>query len=595
MKKAKNIWYYIKNYKTNSLFPRMLIFIFAILAIPLITLSTVFYNNLYHTIKEEMILENGAALKRAQNVTDSILNECDLLSSYIGNHDSAQFFTMDTFQGETLGDLTQFTKVLPLIYRYIDSVYVYSESNQLIFDNSTLYGIEKFADNGWLQQYHTLSDRRGCIIAREKKEIFPQLLTFIKPIYITDQKRGAVILNINSQALYSTVMAESEESGQELLLLDKDGQILLSKNSALFQTGIEATGISVDLLKKEKQQSDILEINGIKSVISFNEGSLFGFRYLSVLPMTNYEARRTQLNRQILLAALLLFFFGLLFAYIITLRTFKPLQKIIAFLDASDSEVRDEPENQNELLYIINRIEQHIEDKQKIREILEERVQTLKKSQYNMLQSQINPHFLYNTLETINWMAYDMAGAHNPVSKALVSLSGFFRNTLSSSGYLIPIETEIAYTRDYIKILELRYSDVFEVVWNVDQEILSCTTIKICLQPIIENAVYHGLKPKDERGKILITGKIKNDDVVFTVSDNGVGMEKDAVEKLNQQLRREDYQESPHIGLTNVNQRIKIIFGKEYGIQLTSRPGLGTSITVTFPTIPWKSDFSDSN
>ena len=216
-------------------------------------------------------------------------------------------------------------------------------------------------------------------------------------------------------------------------------------------------------------------------------------------------------------------------------------------------------------------------------EILEERMKLLRKSQYDMLQTQINPHFLYNTLETINWMAYNMSNSENPVSKSLINLASFFRNTLTS-GYFVSIENEIKYTKEYVNILVLRYGDLFDIEWDIDESILSYTIIKICLQPIIENAVYHGIKQKNDKGLIKIKGLCDDNNIILIVSDDGVGIEKDALDELNKTLSETSFtNEKSHIGLSNVNQRIKIIFGDSYGIHVESTVGVGTDVYVTIP------------
>lgn len=590
MQNAKNIWYYIKNYKLNSLFLRTLLLIFVLIAIPFASLSAVFYTNIIHTIHDEIKLENSSMLDSAKNITDSLINECDMLSSYIANADTVQYFMLDGFQSETLGELTRFTKTLPLIYKYIDSVYIYSEYNHSIFLGETETALDALEDNGWLEDYKAIDNRAGSIVAREKKEIYPQLITIIKPIYIADEKRGAVVMNIDSRTLYRSVMSDKQKNGQEIFLLSDKNQILLSKKTEYFKTPPESLGPQAEAIMKQAEKSKIYNINDEKCVISIGSSDRFeNFTYISILPMTSYENKISQMNYQIFLIMLALFVLGFLLAYIIAVKSYTPLREIITFLDkTTPGEVAEG--NKNELLYIMHSIERHIEDKQKMHEILEERMQILKQSQYAMLQSQINPHFLYNTLETINWMAYDLSDSENPVSEALLKLANFFRNTQSTSGYLVPIETEIKYTKDYLNILELRYNDLFDVMWDIDESILSFTVIKICLQPIIENAIYHGLKPKGESGLLTITGKRDRENIIFTVSDDGVGMTETELHDLNTRLHEDVYLENQHIGLINVNRRIKIIFGNAYGIDISSQTGTGTTVSVTLPAIPWEND-----
>ncbi len=314
------------------------------------------------------------------------------------------------------------------------------------------------------------------------------------------------------------------------------------------------------------------------------ESRVSSYRYISAYPLTLYEQRLSAMRAQILVSLILLLIVVFILAYVASAKSYTPLHEIISFLDSSSAAADNiSNEDKNELMYIINSIRLHIEDKTKMEEILEERMKLLRKAQYDMLQTQINPHFLYNTLETINWMAYNLSNSENPVSKSLITLASFFRNTLSS-GYFVSIEDEIKYTNEYINILALRYGDLFDIEWDIDDTILPCTIIKICLQPIIENAVYHGLKPKNDKGLIKISGQCDGKNTIITISDNGVGMDSDKLYELNRRLQDNAYNdEKSHIGLVNVNQRIKIIFGDDYGITVESQEGVGTDVYITIP------------
>jgi two-component system sensor histidine kinase YesM len=209
----------------------------------------------------------------------------------------------------------------------------------------------------------------------------------------------------------------------------------------------------------------------------------------------------------------------------------------------------------------------------------------LEQSQFAMLQSQINPHFLYNTLETINWMAFDLSKSENKVSKAVNSLARLFRNNVYMGDYIISIEQEIENTINYLDILALRYGDVFESKWEIDEKVKQYFIIKICLQPIIENAVYHGIKPKGKGGLLKIQVISSEQEIVLTVSDNGVGMDSVLVSEINQKLNDRSSLSEDHIGIYNVNQRIKIVFGNEYGVSIESRKNIGTSVKIRIPLV----------
>ena len=586
MKRIKNNWFYIKNFKMNRLFWRTFIIISLLLIVPFVSLSAIFYSTTFKTMRNEIAAENSSMLNSAVNIIDDTLIECDTMSSYIAINESAQLFMLNGNNSDSFSSLTRLAKTLPIIYKYIDSIYIYSERLDSVITNEISTSSDSFDDMNWLEGYKSIDSPKGVVLPRNKNDVYPSLITIIKPVYVADEKMGAVIMNINSQTLYHSMLSNKYYNhGQDFYLIDSQNRIILSKEVSNFGKQITDIGFT-DNFSALKKNSGTHIINGENYAVLCANSGIKHYTYISAASMKTYEQRLSKTRLQLLLISLSLLLFGFALAYFASAKSYAPISEIISFLGSSNPAEVMHIDNENELMYIINSIKLHIDDKIKMKEILEERMKMLKKAQYDMLQTQINPHFLYNTLETINWMAYDLAGSENPVSTALVNLAGFFRNTLSSSGYLISIDEEIHYTKDYINILNLRYGDLFEVKWDINTSILSFSIIKICLQPIIENAVYHGIKPKGGNGLITVSAQKVDDNIVFTVSDNGIGMKPDIVSALNEGFNEKIYvNDSPHIGLENVNRRIKILFGEDYGLFAKSDEGTGTQVFITIPIV----------
>lgn len=204
---------------------------------------------------------------------------------------------------------------------------------------------------------------------------------------------------------------------------------------------------------------------------------------------------------------------------------------------------------------------------------------TLRKTELKALQAQINPHFLYNTLDSIQWMCE--RGKNEDAILMVSSLAQLFRISISKGYELIPIEKEIQHAKNYLVIQSYRYKEQFTYTFDVDAEVLPYFTHKITLQPIIENALYHGISGNVDEGKIIITAKKIEDDILFTISDNGVGMTPIQV----QEILCKELTDSKGIGVKNVNDRIKIYFGEQYGIEVHSELDIGTTITIRIPAI----------
>ena len=583
MNKIKNIWFNIRHFKFNSIFLRTFLFITALTVIPFIVLSIMFYSNTLKNIREEITLENSYIFDNSVNIIDRTLMEVDTLSSSLASNESTQLYTINNVSTDSFKTISRLAKTLPIIYRYIDSIYIYSEpTDTVIMDNNSI-PLSDLSDTDWISAYHTVTSPKGTIIPRSKNNVYPQLITIIKPIYVADEKKGAIIMNINAQSIYNSMLYQQYKDGRLFFLVNADNKIIISSELSYFNTYPDNIGLNTLTIESNPKNS-VYEINDKNYVVLSGDSSISDYKYISAYPLELYEHKLSTMKLQIIGILLLLMIIIFILAHVASVRSYSPLNEIISFLDNSQPPADSiEEEDKNELMYIINSIQTHINDKTKMAEILEERMKLLRKSQYDMLQTQINPHFLYNTLETINWMAYNMSNSENPVSKSLINLASFFRNTLTS-GYFVSIENEIKYTKEYVNILALRYGDLFDIEWDIDESILSYTIIKICLQPIIENAVYHGIKQKNDKGLIKIKGLCDDNNIILIVSDDGVGIEKDALDELNKTLSETSFtNEKSHIGLSNVNQRIKIIFGDSYGIHVESTVGVGTDVYVTIP------------
>lgn len=583
MNKIKNIWFNIRHFKFNSIFLRTFLFITALTVIPFIVLSIMFYSNTLKNIREEITLENSYIFDNSVNIIDRTLMEVDTLSSSLASNESTQLYTINNVSTDSFKTISRLAKTLPIIYRYIDSIYIYSEqTDTVIMDNNSI-PLSDLSDTDWINAYRAVTSPKGTIIPRSKNNVYPQLITIIKPIYVADEKKGAIIMNINAQSIYNSMLYQQYKDGRLFFLVNADNKIIISSELSYFNTYPDDIGLNTLTIESNPKNS-VYEINDKNYVVLSGDSTISDYKYISAYPLELYEHKLSTMKLQIIGILLLLMIIIFILAYVASVRSYSPLNEIISFLDNSQPPADSiEEEDKNELMYIINSIQTHINDKTKMAEILEERMKLLRKSQYDMLQTQINPHFLYNTLETINWMAYNMSNSENPVSKSLINLASFFRNTLTS-GYFVSIENEIKYTKEYINILALRYGDLFDIEWDIGESILSYTIIKICLQPIIENAVYHGIKQKNDKGLIKIKGLCDDNNIILIVSDDGVGIEKDALDELNKTLSETSFtNEKSHIGLSNVNQRIKIIFGDSYGIHVESTVGVGTDVYVTIP------------
>ncbi|WP_242845513.1 sensor histidine kinase [Butyrivibrio sp. WCE2006] len=218
-----------------------------------------------------------------------------------------------------------------------------------------------------------------------------------------------------------------------------------------------------------------------------------------------------------------------------------------------------------------------------IEEQVKQEQKQLRKAEFELLQAQINPHFLYNTLDAIVWSAE--AGNQKQVVSMVGSLSEFFRSSLNKGKEIVTIREDLQHVRSYLEIQQIRYQDILTYEINVPEEIYKYTIPKITIQPVVENALYHGIKNKRGGGKIIVTGGELDDCVQITVKDDGIGMSEERLNEIRKSLKLDKPESDTIYGLYNINQRIKLSFGDEYGIGIDSTEGVGTVTNIRLPKI----------
>ncbi|ETP71561.1 putative signal transduction protein [Lachnospiraceae bacterium JC7] len=237
--------------------------------------------------------------------------------------------------------------------------------------------------------------------------------------------------------------------------------------------------------------------------------------------------------------------------------------------------------SRDEISVLGERINEMAESLEKMMQKIRDDEKKMRHAELRLLQEQINPHFLYNTMDTIIWL---IEGRKlDEAEDMLVSLSNFFRLVLSHGHEYISIQEEEQHIRSYLEIQKFRYHDILEYEISMDPGLYEYRILKMTLQPLVENALYHGIKNKRELGMIRITGQLRDEDILFRVTDDGIGMDEATLEKLRIAITKPCKDTDSGFGMANVNERIRMNFGPEYGLTLDSSPGGGTMVTVRIP------------
>jgi two-component system sensor histidine kinase YesM len=581
----RGLWQLISSYKFNSVFIRNLFLILILTIIPLMILSYVVYYQMNQAVKEEVSSSSQSSLIRTADIVDTLLRDSNRLAAQLSLQEDVQMFLLSSnVLGTRAARIENLIKMYSNSFDYIDSIYIYSEMNRSMIARQYYGNVALFQERTWYEHYDRIETNNMFIQPRKYNNRFPYYLSLYHPVYLANQyKLGVVVININLQGFRDFIGRTNNDIFNDLYIIDNnDHTIVYNEDLDKFQMNFNE--LFTDITLPSKNNSNIQDMMDEQFIISKSDLHSQDWSIVSFQPLTAYNQKMEGIWIFIKIFFTISIFLAISISFVITVRTYKPIKNIMTALHEPEKWKEEKNKSlNNELYYINNSIVDHMDSKLQLEKELNKRLSHLNQAQTLALQAQVSPHFLSNTLESMKWMAMQLTGGENDISKMALALSRLLRLTLGSGSQVIPISLEIELNRRYIEIMQTRFKDTFQVSWDVDNSLLEYQTVQLTLQPLIENAIQHGVRPKNKQGTILIKIKDKGSDIYLEVLDDGVGMDEVKIENLNNQLEQMFSVEGKHVGLRNVNQRIKLIFGDKYGLNITSKINEGTSVIVNIP------------
>ena len=396
---------------------------------------------------------------------------------------------------------------------------------------------------------------------------------------------GVLLVDMDYSSI-SRMMKQINEStnGQYFYLCDSNGEIIYHMR----QTQI-SDGISQESSKNAAKYKDGVydeTFQGERRKIIVNTISYTGWKLVGVIPHSAFTHGMINMQYFIITLMLLMAMMLILINRIVSVRISRPILNL-------NNSVMEYEAGKKPKIYIggspeIRHLGCSIQNSYEQIDILMKKIvmeqNERRKSELDALQSQINPHFLYNTLESITWM---VEGEKNDEAVYMISqLAKLFRISLSKGRTVITVNEELQHAKSYINIQKVRYKNTFSVKYEVEPEVYDYCTVKLILQPILENAINYGVSSMDDCGEITVSGKLENGEIILAVEDNGIGMTEEEAEFILTDSNR-IHKKGSGVGLVNVNNRIQILFGKEYGLRVESEPDEGTTVFVRIPAVPY--------
>jgi Predicted signal transduction protein with a C-terminal ATPase domain len=394
------------------------------------------------------------------------------------------------------------------------------------------------------------------------------------------KKIGYLVINIKENSLSDIYSKTTLKKNGELYIINNDGSIVSHESKAMLGQK-QNTGYLDKILSGSSQNEFFTtEIDKRNYYIAFHPISGTTFKIISIVPAIEYEKEIITLRNAIMVIAFICWFFAVIISFYMSSSISRPIHKLYTMMNKvgkGDFNVTSTYESKDEIgvlnLHFNNMVRQI---NKLIQDVYQE--QLLKqKEEMKSLKMQINPHFLYNTLESINWLA--RANGATDVSKMVKALGDLMRTSIGGEDF-ISLEEEIKNIRNYIVIQKYRYGERLTVDFNIDSLVLHVRVPKLIIQPLVENSIVHGIEKRHENGVILIESHIEEDNVIISVTDNGNGIKSDELESiLNEEIGRNQTK----IGLINIHRRIRLYYGEEYGVTIQSKFHEGTKASIHIP------------
>lgn len=592
----------IKRWISSSLRAKLLALFIVLTTIPLTTVGVISYHRSYNAVSSHSKASSMLQADMLGINIDNLFKDTERLLELSKNPQVIHFLFSQSETYEEAKNILQTFALYRETYKY---------ENVLNISLINLYGKGISERKGIFQSStNPLRNPHFQTLAQN-----PDAVLRIPPALITDHDRfdGFTYENRGVISIMAAVKQQITHEVIGFIVVDLDDsfiktfcdQVKIGKTGFFYIVDQHSNPIYVphiesanwNIIQKTKlpfpdQSSEdgyVLRTDGPPQFIVHTASRSTGWTIIGIAPLQEIVAEANGIRQLIIVSVVLSIVFAITLHYLLTKRLTRPIQLLQHKMRLTASgylEAKVKPAGTDEIADLGQSFNIMVEQ---IKELLEQSIrkqQQLQKAELRTLQAQINPHFLYNTLDSIVWMAE--SGKNDAVIQLVKALSDLFRLSLNKGRDWVLIRSELAHAQSYLVIQQMRYRDILDYRMEVGPELQDYPILNMTLQPLIENALYHGIKNKRGKGLIVIGGYAEDFAVILTVTDNGIGISPDRLDLLKQQLEepiqsQEEDSSEGGFGLQNVHQRLRLYFGSEYGLRLDSIAGTGTTIFVRIP------------
>lgn len=573
MRSIKEI-YYNRGSKRQSLMAYLTMAIMIAFFVFIIVVSSIFINvyktSLYNSAKINAEQAVSLAADMIHMNLYTITNDLSLIAERVVESDD---------ENELKRDLNSIVSVRS----GIGAIMVYDKTGKLLTYGSDGSELKNNIKNNLSYLPSVFESEKNKVSAPHVQNLFgsyyPWVVTTGDEVYSEYYKENVYLaIDIPFTSVLSYINSVNIGEHGYCFVMDKDGVLVYHPQQQLIFSGLKTENIEDIINMADGTTAKGDKIYSVKTI------SEDGWRVVGV-SFTNemINSKVTEVYRNVIMLALLGIIILIIVITVVSVRVSRPIKELTYAMEAFEKEAEQFEYVPVKGMYEVESLSRSFDHmvakiKQLMNKIIDEE-KTLRKTELKALQSQINPHFLYNTLDSIQWMC-----EKGETDKAIIMVSALaklFRISISKGKEMITIEQELNHVRNYLVIQSYRFKNQFNYKFDVDESLLGNYCNKITLQPIVENAVIHGVDGLSDEGEITISVKADGDRIIMKIADNGIGMTKEQCEKII----NHDESDNFGIGIKNVNDRLKIYFGEEFGLKIDSELDVGTTVTICIPKI----------
>lgn len=469
--------------------------------------------------------------------------------------------------------------------KYIHSIYLYLNGcDVFLSSNEGLVNFNNALDTDWFEWYELNKNGATIYKSREiRSHSFQKdsnlVLSIYHPLYSVGSvtSSGILVINIDADYINEILTASNILQGQQIFIANDHNEVLLGNNSGF-------PGGELKNVLENPEDSFNCYLLGEKYLISRIQSNSKKLNYLLFTPYKSVYALPSKIRALLGLMSLLSFITGITLSYIFTRRSTNQIVEIIDIIEAAEANkpIPEQKKHHNAFSFIIQNIVRIFIENTYFKTQLREKTYKYRLMEMIALQSQLNPHFLFNTLETINWQSIKVTGKFTIVNDMISDLSAILQYSLEKPSSRVLLSEEKSVTCSYIRIMKCRFKDKFSVDWDIDACLENISVIRLIFQPLVENSIKHGFKSKPGNCKLRIKVFRDNDHIRFKLIDNGIGIDQAKLREIRSKMPDEDA-EPGSIGLHNTSNRLKITYGSESCLHIYSIKNFGTVVYFDIP------------